>query len=312
MSHFIDRILGRHRPVERVTLFQLSGGITSWAAARRFRDQNPDAPFLMVFADTFIESECAYRFLICGAADIAGVPRPEFWDMEIPPLNLANPEPRRVVLKALAAAAMAAIPGLHWIWDGRTPWEVFRDQRFIGNSRVDPCSSILKRVLLLNWWSSRFQPHECQIAVGLDWDEDGRRERIVERGKPWHFICPLGDRPWMGKQHWIDFAAERGLPRSLAYEQGLAHDNCGGGCVKAGIGHWIQIFHKRPEVYGQWESEEASVQDAIGTKSTMLKCRRGGKSKPLSLHDLRKRIEGDDITVEEKHELGGCACALNV
>lgn len=293
-------------------IFQLSGGITSWAAARRYRDNNPDAPFQMLFADTFIESECAYRFLICGAADIAGVKRPDFWDMDIPPIDLENPEPRRMVLKALADACMDAIPGLNWIWDGRTPWEVFSDERFIGNSRVDPCSKILKRQLMDAWRDERFKPSECIITVGLNFDEDDRIQTLEKRGKPWAFIAPLAVGDWRSKDSLRRDADERRLPPSLAYAQGLAHDNCGGGCVKAGIGHWKDIYHKRPEVFAQWEKAEAAEMTRLDSKWGMLKCRRGGVAKPLPLSALRRRIELGDVTEEESLTLGGCACALPV
>jgi len=301
----------------KTAIFQLSGGITSWAAGRVYRDRYPQSPFQMLFADTFIESECAYRFLICGAADIAGVERPDFWNMEIPPIDLGNPDPRRQVLKALADASMDAIPGLNWIYDGRTPWEVFHEERFIGNSRIDPCSKILKRKLMDDWRSERFTPESCVIAVGLNWDEDDRIQTIKRRGKPWEFITPL-EAEWegvpsiTGKPAWIAYAAERGLPRSLAYEQGLAHDNCGGGCVKAGIGHWKQLHAKRPEVFAQWEKAEATEMLRLGTPWGMPKCRRGGKAKPLPLSKLRQRIECGDITETEALTLGGCACALAI
>jgi hypothetical protein len=39
-----------------------------------------------------------------------------------------------------AAAHLGVTPVV--VADGRTPWQIFADQRFIGNSRIAPCSVI--------------------------------------------------------------------------------------------------------------------------------------------------------------------------
>lgn len=84
-----------------------SGGICSWAAARRVAATYGKENLTLLFADTLIEDEDLYRFLEEASADV-GVP-------------------------------------VTRVADGRTPWEVFRDNRFIANSRVDICSRVLKR-----------------------------------------------------------------------------------------------------------------------------------------------------------------------
>jgi hypothetical protein len=61
----------------------------------------------------------------------------------IPPLD--DMRKRKAHLEVLRREVTIAIPGLVWIADGRHPWEVYRDEKFIGNSLVDPCSRILKR-----------------------------------------------------------------------------------------------------------------------------------------------------------------------
>jgi hypothetical protein len=302
----------RNRIGQRTYICHLSGGVTSWGAAKRLRLQKPDAPVLILFADTFIESEDTYRFLIHGAANIAGVQVPPCAYLPIPPMNLADPNPRRDALKSIAALAMRDIPGLHWIWDGRTPWEVFESVKFMGNSRVDPCSKLLKRELLDAWTASKFQPNECTHVVGLNWDEDDRITRLRERSLPRIFIAPLADKPQMSKAEVLEWAESEGLPISSAYKLGLAHDNCGGGCVKAGQGHWLQILHARPDVYAQWERQEKDFNQRRGKTYSMLKCRRGKTQKPLTLESLRLRDASGDVTSDEKLELGGCACALDV
>lgn len=310
MNHPYSTLLGLSKPVTYVC--HLSGGVTSWGAGKRLRMQKPDAPLMMLFADTFIESDDTYRFLIHGAANIAGVPVPACAYIPIPPLELANPSPRRDVLKSIAALAMRDIPGLRWIWDGRTPWEVFEDRKFMGNSRVDPCSMVLKRELLDKWTARMFTPEECVHIVGLNWDEDDRITRLQKRSLPRIFIAPLADKPQMSKKQVLEWAEAEGLPISSAYTLGLAHDNCGGGCVKAGQGHWLQILKHRPDTYAQWEEQEKGFNERRRKHYSMLQCRRGGVPKALTLEDLRIRETVGDVTTEEKLELGGCACALDL
>lgn len=297
----------------------MSGGITSWGAAKKLRRSLPDAKMIFLFCDTFIESDETYRFLIAGCANVAGVPVPDCIGWDIPPISLRDPSPRREVLKKIATSAMAAIPGLNWISEGRTPWEVFADIRFIGNSRADPCSRILKRELMDEWRAERFTPEECVAVVGLNWDEDDRILKLESMCKPWVFIAPLGDKPWESKSEIIEQAVAEGLPLSSSYLIGLAHDNCGGGCINAGQGHWLVVLVQRPHIYHMWEEEELLTIDMIASGKPpekkrwgMLKCRRGGVSKPLTLRDLRLRHQRGDILEEEKLELGGCACALAV
>lgn len=86
---------------------QFSGGVGSWAAARRLIQLGDYEAVTLLFADTLIEDEDLYRFLDDAVTD----------------------------LRALGAERDVSV-GYHRIADGRTPWEVFRDRRFIGNTRV--------------------------------------------------------------------------------------------------------------------------------------------------------------------------------
>ncbi|MGP4029731.1 hypothetical protein [Actinomadura sp. 3N407] len=73
-----------------------SGGINSWAAARRVADEHGTGKLQLLFADTYAEDEDLYRFLEEAAAQI-GAP-------------------------------------LVRIADGRTPWQVFDDEHYLGNA----------------------------------------------------------------------------------------------------------------------------------------------------------------------------------
>lgn len=58
--------------------------------------------------------------------------------------------------------------------DGRDPWQVFEDERYLGNSRADPCSKILKRKLLDQWIANQFPgygPWPFVMVFGIHWSE---------------------------------------------------------------------------------------------------------------------------------------------
>lgn len=54
--------------------------------------------------------------------------------------------------------------------DGRTIWDVFRKHRFLGNTRVDLCSRVLKREPMLQWLVDHRDPggHGRSHRVRLD------------------------------------------------------------------------------------------------------------------------------------------------
>lgn len=90
-----------------------SGGAGSYCAARRVCMEYGTDKVLLLFADTKMEDADTYRFI---------------------------DDAQRVLGAELVTIA-----------DGRDPWQVFFDERFLGNSRIDPCSKTLKRKLLARW-----------------------------------------------------------------------------------------------------------------------------------------------------------------
>jgi hypothetical protein len=94
------------------------------------------------------------------------------------------------------------------------------------------------------------------------------------------------------------------------YRLGFPHFNCGGRCVRAGITHWVHLYHTRRAAFEEWENEEWSTAEYLRSLSieplSMLKDRRNGETKNLYLRDLRARIEsGEEFS---KHDWGGCGC----
>ena len=196
----------------RYTMF--SAGQGSFRAAMIDRRRHPDAEYGLVFTDTLYEDADAYRFLIEGAAQVLDkrlnwtVRAEDFPDYRVPddtPIEeyRGNPE-WRAFLAYLRDRATDALPGLIWLVEGRDPWEIFRDKRFLGNSQKDPCSEIAKRLTTDQWRIGQchrigelFEPADW-FAVGIGDheahrfnDEDGRGIGVRMAADGWQYHAPL-------------------------------------------------------------------------------------------------------------------------
>lgn len=244
-----------------------SGGVASWATARRVADRFGTDNLTLLFTDTMTEDEDTYRFLDEAAANVGGQ--------------------------------------LVKIADGRTIWDVFRDERFLGNTRVDPCSRILKRDLSRKWLEANCDPADTVVYLGFDWTEAHRYERSVARWLPWTVQAPMMDKPYRLRVEMIADAEARGLRTQRLYRLGMDHANCGGGCVKAGQSHFAKLLDVFPARYAEWEAHEDELRADLGDVA-ILRDRIGGDTGPLPLRVLRERIEaGQSIPL---WEIGGCAC----
>ncbi len=253
---------------------RISGGVASWLAAKRMAEKYGRAQLILLFADTKAEEKSTYRFIEECVADIG------------------------------------TCYGFHILSDGRTPWELFRDRRFLSNNRVDHCSQYLKRELLDRWVKARFTSANSVQVFGYDWTEGHRLEKLRKRFSPWPVEAPLcGEvpagasifdaKPWIIQQ-----ARNAGLSIPFLYSQGFSHNNCGGKCVKAGQAHWAQLFRVLPAVYAEAEMEEGKLRVQLGNVA-ILRDRTGGKSRPLPLSEFRARIEAEDY---DKFDFGSCSC----
>jgi len=245
-----------------------SGGVTSWAAARRIADEHGTGALVLLFADTRMEDEDTYRFLPEAAADI-GAP-------------------------------------LVTVADGRDPWQVFRDERFLGNARVDPCSKILKRELLRRWVEAHLDPADTVVVLGLDWTEGDRLTTNRARWAPWPVRYPLAERPYRFKHQWLDRLRAAGVEPPRLYRLGFDHNNCGGACVKAGQASWALLLEAMPERYAAHERREQELRDYLGKDVAILRDRTGGRTRPLTLREFRERRQAGWQC--DLFDRGGCGC----
>jgi len=253
------------------TVISLSGGIGSWYAAHMWiKVRGPEGVHL-VFADTLIEDEDLYRFLDDIEADF-GIP-------------------------------------ITRIADGRDPWEVFRDERMIGNTRADPCSKYLKRLLLRRWVRDNISG-QATIVVGIDHTEQHRLKAIEHN---WVADGHIVDAPlcWDGLVLKDDAIAElnaRGIKPPRLYAMGFPHNNCGGFCVKAGQAQFYNLLKLMPERYAHHEAKEEETRVYLGKDVAVLRDRRGGETNPMTMAAFRERIEADPDDFDKYDWGSACDC----
>ena len=299
--------------VRHVVMF--SGGVGSFAAADRVvREHGRDVT--LVFADTLIEDADLYRFLIEAAALLTG--KAGVGEVSGLAATAANTPPstgmlaRRAHLDRLRDEAGRIIPGLVWLADGRTPWDVFRAQRFLGTARIAPCSKVLKQNVVDAWLDQHCDPASTTVYVGIDWTEYHRltRLRALRGASGWDYRAPLCEPPEHSKESAFARLRAVGIAPPRLYALGFSHNNCGGGCVRAGIGHFANLLDKLPAVYAEWEANEQAMREFLGRDDiAMLRDRTGGTSKPLTLVQLRRRIV--DGHEPDLFDIGGCGCFVD-
>lgn len=253
-----------------------SGGISSWAAARRVADAHGTTDLRLLFADTLTEDEDLYRFLRQAAEQIGA-----------PLIRVA---------------------------DGRTPWQVFNDENYVGNARVAPCSRHLKQVPSVRWLTEHTDPADTIVYVGIDWTESHRQPAIQRGYHPWRAKAPLCDPPWTSKDELMVQARACGLEPPRLYALGFAHNNCGGACVRGGQAAWTHLRRVLPDRFRYHEQQEQMLRDRLGKDVAILRERRGGTSRPLTLRRLRRRVDDQSASVAETSsrfdalDWGGCGC----
>lgn len=325
------------------------GGLTSYEAARRSIERFGHDATEMWFADTRIEDEDLYRF---------------------------NRDVEEILGKKLI------------LFDqGLDIWGIFKRERFLGNSRIDPCSKFLKRLPLRKALEAHYPLLKCISCNGL-WErkeeritvleldhseikvpicqtcvihdptykadvktlkatiekkgndctkartgirkledriepcsKEGRFVRVVlgmdiiedcdrlhrARGywRPFHNWFPLAEKPFVNKTKIIEQLQDIGIRAPRLYGAGFEHNNCGGFCVKAGMGQMVHLYETLPERYLYHEQKELEFQEFIGSDVTILSQTRKGVRSNLSLRDLRLRVEAG----EEFAFSPGLACA---
>jgi hypothetical protein len=284
-----------------------SGGIGSKSTLKRVIEKHGKENVIRLFTDTLIEDEDLYRF---------------------------QDDVTRVTGVELTKVA-----------DGRNPWEVFRDVRWIGNSRIAQCSHILKQEAAAKWIEERFKPHKpmyikakdvkkkkiiyfatpteieqhriewendpretCQLYLGIDWTEEHRTASPRFNWAPYQVDFPMCEEPYVTKDEMLAELENEGIEIPRLYKLGFAHNNCGGFCVRAGQGHFINLLKTMPERYAHHEAKEQEMREFLGKDVSILRRQRKGVKEYITLKQLREEWEANNTEQIDLFDIGGCGC----
>lgn len=244
-----------------------SGGAASYAVARTLCKQYGEENVLLLFTDTMVEDYDLYRFLEESSYQLGAE--------------------------------------LIEISDGRDIWDVCFDARYLSNSRVAKCSHILKQQVAKEWIFKNYSPDTCYLYLGIDWTESHRCASPTKNWRPYAVRYPLCEPPYLSKEDVFSIIRRDGLRIPRLYSLGFAHNNCGGFCFRAGMGHFRRLLDKMPERYMYHEQKEEALRQYIGKDVTILRRQKNNVRYRMSLKQFRE----DYIMTNEDHfDIGGCGC----
>jgi len=235
-----------------------SGGVGSYMAAKRVIAKYGVENTTLLFCDTLIEDEDLYRFL--------------------------DDAEKKLGLKITR------------ISEGRTPWELFFDEKMMGNSRVDLCSRVLKRELADNWYDANCDRSDTVCYVGIDWTEvhrfDDGEGRGVKNAKAllgWKYEAPMCDAPLLTKTEMLEELVTDGIATPRLYDMGFPHNNCGGFCVKAGQASFARLLQYFPDRYMEHAMNELAFRTINMKNVSIMRDRRDGGNEPMTLLEFKAR-----------------------
>jgi hypothetical protein len=269
----------------KMLINSLSGGLAS--AANAILAHEAGLPFINVFADTSEEDDDLHRFL---------------YDIE----------------QRLGQSIVR-------LKDGRDTWDVFVDEEYIGNSRVAPCSRILKTEPIMRW-ANLFAAPTDPIMIGFSYDEEERQARAAKNWAPRPVRSLIAEQKLSGDAVEKLVCVKYGIKKPRLYAMGFPHNNCRGKCPRAGQGQFGLLLDRSPTVYAmneqrnEWARREiqrkAQIRIAAGTyrgKSPdgspggFIRVKRNGVTEYLHMKEFRERVQSGELK-PARYEMGGCGC----
>lgn len=196
------------------------------------------------------------------------------------------------------------------IVEGRDIWQAMFDARAItlpvGKVRVARCSIDLKREPIDRWIAERYTPETAIQIVGLDWSEPHRIADFEAAKVPFRCWFPLNEPPYVDRRYLVEKWRARDIQPPRRDEAGFSHGNCGGFCVKAGLGHFERLYRWNKARYLYHADKERLFRETINAKATILRLRRSGEVKPITLYEFAALIESGETFGGDGDD--GCGC----
>jgi len=271
-----------------------SGGIGSFWATKILVDKYGKENVIALFTDTNFEDESLYTFV----------------NQTIEHLDI----------------------DLIWLKAPYNPLELMEKQNVLYNNRMAECTKILKMRLAKSFINNRdykilkkiynlnelcikgqkylynFDKENHIFVLGIDWTEAHRIEAPQRNWSPNKVIAPLIDDLKYDKQLVFDYMGKNNIDVPLLYKLGFNHNNCGGRCIKAGQGHWINVLKKYPERFNEMKKFENKMRIKIGDYSYLKKqtnCKKTTYTLEQLENDFKNKPEQLDL-----FDIGGCGCFL--
>lgn len=249
---------------------QYSGGLMSWGAAKLTVNKYGADNVLLLFADTGVESDGTYRFILQGA----------------------NALGCNIVL-------VRANPGGKYI----TPWDIAAEHDFIPAWNRPICSAFLKQKPLEKWIKSNLNK-DCIVVIGFGIEEENRIERLKKSKRYKNLWFPLADKPYTTVCDIRKWLNEYGITESDLYDKGANHANCNGACFQAGIGTWAWLYTTNKPLFLHYAEKEEAFNKGREKQRTILR----RKNALYSLKDLAKDVDAG--IVKPTFSRLPCACGV--
>ena len=138
------------------------------------------------------------------------------------------------------------------------PEELFNGLGMLGSNRVPNCSRYMKVEVLQKYLKEKYS-NNCIVYFGIDYSEKHRADRIKfqydKLGIETKF--PLVEsKDFFIKDKITNWLKDNKIEIPRLYKDGYIHNNCSGGCVRAGKKSWLHLLKNNPEVYIERESRD--------------------------------------------------------
>lgn len=195
---------------------------------------------------------------------------------------------------------------LVWLKSSESIWDVYRRKRFLGNSRLAPCSHQLKQIPARKWIDEHCDPDETTIYVGIDWTESHRLAAIERNYVPFRVEAPMVEPPYLEKAQLLEACRKWGVEPPRMYAENYPHANCQGFCVRAGQAQFRQLLRVNRDGYLFHEEQEQKLREYLTKDVAILRDHAAG-GVPLTLRTFRERVELQPSLFDED-DWGGCGC----